>query len=57
MSEFTAKKVKEARIKAEITQDEAAVLMKVTRRAISEMEVSITLKLLYGLLGFAGKIL
>ncbi|SFQ10055.1 Helix-turn-helix [Lachnospiraceae bacterium XBB1006] len=38
MSEFTAKKIKEARIKAEITQDEAAALVKVTRRAISEME-------------------
>ena len=38
MSEFTAKKLKEARMKAEITQDEAAALMNVTRRAISEME-------------------
>ena len=36
MSEFTAKKLKEARMKAEITQDEAAALMNVTRRAISE---------------------
>lgn len=38
MSKFTAKKLKEARMKAEITQDEAAALMNVTRRAISEME-------------------
>ena len=38
MSEFTAKKLKEARMKAEITQDEAAALMNVTRRAISEIE-------------------
>lgn len=38
MSEFTAKKLKEARMKAEITRDEAAALMNVTRRAISEME-------------------
>ena len=38
MSEFTAKTLKEARMKAEITQDEAAALMNVTRRAISEME-------------------
>lgn len=38
MSEFTAKKLKEARMKAEITQDEATALMNVTRRAISEME-------------------
>ena len=38
MSEFTAKKLKEARMKAEIIQDEAAALMNVTRRAISEME-------------------
>lgn len=38
MSEFTAKKLKEARMKAEITQDEAAALMNVTRRDISEME-------------------
>lgn len=38
MSEFTAKKLKEARMKAEITQDEATALMNVTRRTISEME-------------------
>lgn len=38
MSEFTAKKLKEARMEAEITQDEAVALMNVTRRAISEME-------------------
>lgn len=38
MSEFTVKKLKEARMKAEIIQDEAAALMNVTRRAISEME-------------------
>ena len=36
MSEFTAKKLKEARMKAEITQDEAAALMNVTRRAIDK---------------------
>ncbi len=38
MSKFTAKKLKEARIRAEITQDDAAKLMKVSKRAISEME-------------------
>lgn len=38
MSEFTAKKLKEERMKAEITQDEATALMNVTRRVISEME-------------------
>lgn len=38
MLEFTAKKLKEARMKAEITQDEATALMNVTRRTISEME-------------------
>lgn len=38
MSEFTAKKLREARMKAEVTQDEAAALMKITRRAFSEME-------------------
>lgn len=29
MSEFTAKKIKEARVRAGITQDEAATLMKI----------------------------
>lgn len=48
MSEFTAKKLKEARMKAEITQDEAAALMNVTRRAISEMEAGIQLANMYG---------
>ena len=38
MSEFTAKKLKEARIRAEITQEDAAKMMKVAKRAISEME-------------------
>ena len=38
MSEFTAKKLKEARMKAGFTQDEAADLMKITKRAISQIE-------------------
>ena len=38
MSEFTAKKLKEARMKAGFTQDEAADLMKTTKRAISQIE-------------------
>ena len=38
MSEFTAKKLKEARMKAGLSQDEAANLMNVAKRAISEME-------------------
>ena len=37
-SEFTAKKIKETHTKAEITQDEVAALMNVTKRTISEME-------------------
>ena len=35
---FTAKKLKEARMKAGFTQDEAADLMKTTKRAISQIE-------------------
>ena len=38
MSEFTAKKLKEARMKAGFTKDEAADLMKTTKRAISQIE-------------------
>ena len=38
MSEFTAKKLKEARVRAGLSQDEAANLMNVAKRAISEME-------------------
>ena len=38
MSEFTAKKLKEARIRAGMTQDEAANYMKTTSRAISQIE-------------------
>ena len=38
MSEFTAKNLKEARMKAGFTQDEAADLMKTTKRAISQIE-------------------
>ena len=38
MSEFTAKKLKEARMRAGLSQDEAANLMNVAKRAISEME-------------------
>ena len=38
MSEFTAKKLKEARMKAGFTQDKAADLMKITKRAISQIE-------------------
>lgn len=40
MSEFTAKKLKEARIRAEITQDEAAHYMKLNKRAISQIEAN-----------------
>ena len=36
MSEFTAKKLKEARMKAGFTQDEAADLMKTTKSAYCE---------------------
>ena len=38
MSEFTAKKLKEARMRKGLSQDEAANLMNVAKRAISEME-------------------
>ncbi len=34
MSEFTVKKIKEVRVRAEITQDEAPTLMKMGKRAI-----------------------
>ena len=39
MSEFTGKKLKEARVKKGLSQDEAANLMNVAKRAISETEV------------------
>lgn len=38
MSEFTAKKLKEARVNAGYTQDEAAKLIQVKKTTISEME-------------------
>ena len=38
MSEFTGKKLKEAHVKKGLSQDEAANLMNVAKRAISEME-------------------
>ena len=38
MSEFTGKQLKEARVKKGLSQDEAANLMNVAKRAISEME-------------------
>ena len=38
MSEFTAKKIKEARVRAGITQDEAATLMKIKKTTISDIE-------------------
>ena len=38
MSEFTGKKLKEARVKKGLSQDEAANLMNVAKRAISEMK-------------------
>lgn len=38
MSEFTAKKLKEVRVNAGYTQDEAAKLMQVKKTTISEME-------------------
>ena len=38
MSEFTGKKLKEARAKKGLSQDEAANLMNVAKRAISEMK-------------------
>ena len=38
MSEFTGKKLKEARVKKGLSQDEAANLLNVAKRAISETE-------------------
>jgi DNA-binding XRE family transcriptional regulator len=38
MSEFTAKKIKEARVRAGITQDEAATLIKIKKSTISDIE-------------------
>ena len=38
MSEFTAKKIKEARMRAGLSQDEAANYMKLNKRAISQIE-------------------
>lgn len=40
MSEFTAKKLKEARVRAGLSQDEAASLMKLNKRAISQIEAA-----------------
>lgn len=40
MSKFTAKMIKEARIKAGYTQDEAAELMKTNKRVISQTEAN-----------------
>ena len=40
MSEFTAKKLKEARMRAGLSQDEAASLMKLNKRAISQIEAA-----------------
>lgn len=40
MSEFTAKKLKEARVSAGLSQDEAASLMKLNKRAISQIEAA-----------------
>ena len=40
MSEFTAKKLKEARMRAGLSQDEAASLMKLKKRAISQIEAA-----------------
>ena len=40
MSEFTARMIKEARIKAGYTQDEAAELMKTNKRVISQTEAN-----------------
>ena len=40
MSEFTAKKLKEARMRAGLSQDEAANLMKLNKRAISQIEAA-----------------
>lgn len=38
MSEFTAKKIKEARVRTGITQDEAATLIKIKKSTISDIE-------------------
>ena len=38
MSEFTSKKLKEVRMKKGLSQDEAANLMNVAKRAISEIK-------------------
>lgn len=38
MSEFTAKKIKEARVRAGITQDEAATLIKIKKSTINDIE-------------------
>ncbi len=40
MSEFTAKKLKEARVRAGLSQDEAANYMKLNKRAISQIEAA-----------------
>ncbi len=40
MSEFTAKKLKEARMRTGLSQDEAASLMKLNKRAISQIEAA-----------------
>ena len=40
MSEFTAKKLKEARMRAGLSQDESANLMKLNKRAISQIEAA-----------------
>jgi transcriptional regulator with XRE-family HTH domain len=40
MSEFTAKKLKEARVRAGLSQDEVASLMKLNKRAISQIEAA-----------------
>ena len=37
MSEFTGKKLKEARVKKGLSQDDAANLMNVAKRTMSEM--------------------
>ena len=40
MSEFTAKKLKEARVSAGLSQDDAANYMKLNKRAISQIEAA-----------------
>ena len=40
MSDFTTKKLKEARTRAGLSQDEAASLMKLNKRAISQIEAA-----------------